>query len=141
MARSTFHSSRRYLLAAAVFAASVLGGCASVNTSPPDKVVGERAQQRWDLLLKSDYGKAYDYLSPAQRAVTTRESYIGRFSEGAKWLSVKLDKVSCETEDRCIAELELKTIVVARGFSGPIATKMSEIWIHDEGGWWFHKNQ
>lgn len=131
---------RRNLLAAALLVSAFLGGCATTGGAAPDQVVGKRAQERWDLLLKSDYGNAYEYLSPAQRAVASRQSYINRFGEGAKWLSVKLQSVSCESNERCNAVLQMQTQVVARGFSGPITTKITEIWVKDEGNWWFHQN-
>lgn len=131
---------RRSLLAASLLVAAFTTGCASIGGASPDQAVGKRAQERWDLLLKSDYGNAYEYLSPAQRAVATRQSYINRFGEGAQWLSAKLQSVSCESEERCNAVLQVQTQVVARGFSAPITTKITEIWVKDEGNWWFHQN-
>lgn len=131
---------RRRLLAATLLVAAFLGGCATTGGASPDQVVGKRAQERWDLLLKSDYGNAYEYLSPAQRAVASRQSYINRFGEGAQWLSAKLQSVSCENAERCSAVLQIETQVVARGFNAPITTKVTEIWVKDEGNWWFHQN-
>lgn len=131
---------RRGLLTAALLVSAFLGGCATTGGASPDQAVGKRAQERWDLLLKSDYGNAYEYLSPAQRAVASRQSYINRFGEGAQWLSAKLQSVSCESEERCNAVLQIQTQVVARGFSAPITTKITEIWVKDEGNWWFHQN-
>lgn len=140
MNRFSLLTQRRSLLAAALLVSAFLGGCATTGNASPDQAVGKRAQERWDLLLKSDYGNAYEYLSPAQRAVASRQSYINRFGEGAKWLSVKLQSVSCESNERCNAVLQMQTQVVARGFSGPITTKITEIWVKDEGNWWFHQN-
>jgi hypothetical protein len=131
---------RRGLLAAALLVSVLLGGCATTGGASPDQAVGKRAQERWNLLLKSDYGNAYEYLSPAQRAVASRQSYINRFGEGAQWLSAKLQSVSCESNERCSAVLEIQTQVVARGFSAPITNKVTEIWVKDEGNWWFHQN-
>lgn len=131
---------RRRLLAASLLVAAFLGGCATTGGASPDQLVGKRAQERWDLLLKSDYANAYEYLSPAQRAVTSRQSYINRFGEGAQWLSAKLQSASCESAERCTAVLQIETQVVARGFNAPITTKVTEIWVKDEGNWWFHQN-
>lgn len=131
---------RRSLLAAALLVSAFLGGCATTGGASPDQAVGKRAQERWDLLLKSDYGNAYEYLSPAQRAVASQQSYINRFSPGAQWLSAKLQSVSCESEERCNAVVQIRTYVVARGFSDPITVNMTEIWVKDEGNWWFHQN-
>lgn len=140
MIRFSLFKQRRSLLAASLVTAAFLGGCATIGSASPDQLVGKRAQERWDLLLKSDYGNAYEYLSPAQRAVASRQSYINRFGEGAQWLSAKLQSVSCESAERCNAVLQIQTQVVARGFNAPITTKVTEIWVKDEGSWWFHQN-
>lgn len=140
MNRLPAFAKRHTLVAAAMCIAALLGGCATTTTTAPDQVVGKRAQQRWDLLLKSDYAKAYEYLSPAQRAVLSPQGYINRFGEGAQWRSAKLDSVSCESAERCTAVVKIETQVLARGFSAPITTRISEIWIQDEGRWWFHQN-
>lgn len=140
MSQTCVTSHRPGLWAAVMVAATLMAGCASMGTTAPDQLVGKRAQERWDLLLKSDYAKAYTYLSPAQRAITSQQSYINRFGEGAQWLSAKLQSVSCESAERCKAVLQIETQVVARGYTSPISTKVTEIWVNDEGNWWFHQN-
>lgn len=142
MKPSSKFTKRSTLLAGFALCVATLSGCAAttVDAQKPEQVVGKRVQERWDLLLKGDYAKAYAYLTPAERVVLSQQSYVNRFGDGAKWLSAKFDSVTCESAERCTAVVKLETLVVARGFSSPISSKISEIWIKDENSWWFHQN-
>ena len=57
------------------FTMAVLGGCAALDARPPEEVLKQRAQNRWDAVVKSDFKAAYEYLSPGSRAVLTSEGY------------------------------------------------------------------
>ena len=53
---------------AALVVTGILGGCANLGRSDKE-IVAERAQQRWDLLVKGDFTGAYGFMSPAGREV------------------------------------------------------------------------
>lgn len=131
------------VLGAVLAASTLLAGCATapgVGTSAKaEDIVQQRANQRWKHLLADEYGKAYDYLTPAFRAVNSQDSYRGRFGTGAKWVGAEVQSVSCPAEDRCEAVIKLQTLVVARGFSGPITTTPSETWLKEDGQWWVYQ--
>ena len=129
--------------AALALVGATLVGCASnPSTSPatatPEVLVSERAQQRWDRLLKKDFEQAYTYLTPAYRSLKTPAQYASSFSNGAAWHSAKVDTVSCESTERCTATVKLDVLVVARGFSKPIQTILMETWLLEEDQWWFY---
>src|SRR6186997_165821 len=63
-------------LAAGILAIT-LGGCAATAPRSAEVIVKERAQARWDALVKSDINAAYGYLSPGSRAVTSVFDYAG----------------------------------------------------------------
>ena len=133
----------RTFVAVGLVSAALLSGCAtsSVSTSlSAEQQVTQRAQERWNHLLKLEFAKAYAYLSPAERAVTSEENYVQRFGRGVSWVSAKAAPASCETAERCSVVVNLETQVVARGFKDPIKTTPSEIWVLENGQWWFHKN-
>lgn len=139
------------VLGAVLAASALLAGCASgpgagPNATPAaaasmkaEDIVRERANQRWKHLLADEYSKAYDYLTPAFRAVNSQDSYRGRFGTGAKWVGAEVQSVKCSAEDRCEAVIKLQTLVVARGFSGPITTTPSETWLKEDGQWWVYQ--
>ena len=61
-------------------AVAVLGGCAALDARPPEEVLKERAQQRWDAMVKSDFKAAYQFLSPGRAPPSTGWSAKGRMS-------------------------------------------------------------
>ena len=130
--------------AALALAAAALVGCASHPNTPaatvtPETLVSERAQQRWDRLLKKDFEQAYTYLTPAYRSLKTPAQYASSFSNGASWQSAKVDKVTCESAERCTAAVKIEVVVLARGFSKPLESTLYETWLLDEGQWWFYQ--
>ena len=130
--------------AALALVGATLVGCASHPNTPaatvtPETLVSERAQQRWDRLLKKDFEQAYTYLTPAYRSLKTSAQYANGFSNGAAWHSAKVDNVSCENAERCTATVKLEVVVLARGFSKPLESTLYETWLLDEGQWWFYQ--
>lgn len=129
------------LIASVVLATGLLAGCA--NTFTPvtaENIVSQRAQQRVDLLLDRKYDQAYQYLTPSYRALNNTESYRARFGDGAKWIAPKVANVECPTENRCVVTVKLKVLVVARGFSKPIDSNMTETWLKEDGQWWYYQH-
>ena len=134
----------RRKIAFVVFAVATFGlvGCAGLPQSgKPEEVVKVRAQERVKLLQAKDFTKAYEYLAPSYRALNSVETYRNSFGGGASWVNPTVEKVECPDADRCIAEVKLGVLVVARGFgSQPLPTVLRETWILQDGNWWFFKN-
>src|SRR5881296_2043571 len=63
-----------------------LAACASISVdSLPEakqKVVAERAQARWELLIKGDVESAYQYLSAGSKAATPLQAYKAQIRPG-----------------------------------------------------------
>ena len=111
---------------------SVLGGCAALDARSPEEVVKERAQQRWDALVKGDFKTVYEYLSPGSRAVLTSEGYASGLRVGF-WKAARVEKVMCEKPDVCDAILALEY-----DFRGSrIKTPLKETWIKEGSSWWY----
>ena len=95
---------RRYFarLAAGLALAAVVAGCAAVKPRAAEEIVKERAQARWDALVKGDANAAYAFMSPGSRAVLTAEAYVNSIRVGF-WKSAQVNKVECGTEQACEA--------------------------------------
>ncbi len=134
---------KKYTLTALVLAAGLLAGCANTLTSAPpataEEIVSQRAQQYVDLVATRKYTEAYAYLTPSYRGLNTAEAYSGNFGTGARWIEPKVDKVECSTEERCVVTVKLKVSVVARGFTKPIDSTITETWLKEDGQWWFYQ--
>lgn len=114
----------------------VVAGCASLSVdSAPEvkqKVVSERAQARWQALMKGDLDAAYAFLSPASKKATPLKAYAQTIKPGI-WRDVKVDKVSCEAE---LCKVQLAVTYDAKMMKG-ITTPIWESWIIEDGSAWY----
>jgi hypothetical protein len=128
------------VLVVAVAACAGIGGVS--KDSPPEvkaAVVKERAQARWQALIKGDLDAAYVYLSPGSKAATSIEAYRRQIRPGL-WRTAKVESAECEAE-LCSVKLQL-TYDIPRGPMSPkaipgIETPISERWVIENGSAWF----
>lgn len=115
-----------------------VAGCAaiSVNSTPEAKAkyVAERAQARWELLIKGDVDGAYQYLSAGSKATMSLDAYKARIERGVgMWRKVSVDKVDCEAE---VCNAQLEVTYDAKQMKG-IQTPVKEAWIIENGSAWY----
>ncbi len=117
---------------AAVFFVAVLVGCAVVAPRSDEAVVKQRAQARWDALVKGDFNAAYGYFSPGSRSVMSAMDYALSLRRGF-WKSAVIEKVECGSAQSCevsaTIEYELKGLRTK--------TPLRESWIRDGSEWWY----
>ena len=117
-----------------------LAGCGAV--APPavavgsgadaaSKIVVERAQLRWNALLKADMATAYQFISPGGRSLMTAEQYRPRVN-ATFWRGAKAEKAVCAAET---CEVSVLVDILVEGVKTTIPVK--ETWILDAGKWWF----
>jgi len=124
----------RFAAAWAVLSASILAGCATAGTAKSDKeIVAQRAQERWDLLVKNDFAGAYRYLSPGSRQiVTTPDAYSGEFRRKF-WSGAKVGQVNCATAEAC----DVEVLIEYQNRGVKMATPVHEKWVRQDSNWWF----
>ena len=121
-----------------VVAGAVIGlaGCATVSPSSSaeqkQKVVAERAQARWELLLKGDVASAYQFLSAGSKAAMPVEQYKAKIKPGM-WRQVKVGKVDCAAE---LCKVVMQVTYDAKHMKG-IETPVDETWIIENGSAWY----
>jgi len=131
---------RRWLTRATQWSALLgglaLAGCAGLTKESPteDKVtaVVERANARWQAIVKRDFDAAYAYLSPSSRAVTPLPSFKKSASRAA-FRAAQIDRVSCESE---VCKVKVTVTYDHRIMKG-IATPLEETWVIDQGQVWY----
>jgi hypothetical protein len=118
--------------AACVTVLAVLGGCATPPSAKSAKdIVAERAQQRWDLLVKNDFAGAYRYLSPASKQVVTEQAYAAGFRRNF-WTGAKVADARCPNAEACEVEVAIEYRHMGMGMKSPVLEK----WIRDKSDWW-----
>lgn len=100
----------------------------------------QRAFDRWAALIDRDFHRAYQYASPAYRAVFTAKDFAARIG-GTKINWQRVEIVSAQRESEETAQVEIK--IFAEAFLAdtektvPVVTVFSESWIRSAGEWWF----
>jgi hypothetical protein len=109
-----------------------LSGCVGLNAdSSPEakqKVVAERAEARWQLMIKGDIEHAYDFLSAGSKAATSLAVYKSKIKPGI-WRKAKTDWVDCKAE-LCTVQM---LITYDFGRMKGIETPLQETWIIENG--------
>ena len=126
---------KRFSWGIAALAALAMAGCATTGptSARSDKeLVAERAQKRWDALVKNDFGEAYRYISPAGRAIVTEQAYAAQFKRDF-WSGAKVEKVECGAPDVCEVD-----VMISYEFGGlNMKTGVREKWNKQNSIWWF----
>lgn len=116
--------------------AAVLAGCATVgpgsSAEQKEKVVAERAQARWDVLIKGDVASAYQFLSSGSKAATPLELYKANVKPGM-WRQAKVGKIDCEVETCKVTMLVTYDAKQMKGIQTPVP----ETWIIENGSAWY----
>lgn len=129
MGETSFYAAAKAVVAMLLALAAT--ACATTPPKPADVIVQERAQARWDLMVKGDLDKAYEYFSPSSRATMSLPGFKSRVKPGF-WKAVKVDQVECSSADRC----EVK-VTIGYDYRGTrVETPHRETWIRDESNWW-----
>jgi hypothetical protein len=117
-------------------AALVLAGCASVAANP-EQAVRERATAHWKARMAKDAEAAYGYMPPSFRAVTSLEAYKKKYGGEINLTAAQVERVKCESEDKCVATSKVEAqVALRRASAGGVSTLYDEVWIRENGQWW-----
>ncbi len=92
----------------------------------------ERAEARWQALIKDDIAAAYSYLSPTTRDVVSLDQYRGKLARGT-FRDIKIDAVECEGE---LCKVRVRLTYDRPRLKG-IVTPLEESWIIERGQFWY----
>ena len=119
-------------------AVALLAACS--DPRPPEEIVAERAQARWDALVKQEFEAAWEYMTPGFREHTdSRDYYVEMRGRSVQWTGAEVESVACE-EGRC-------EVAVTVGYRIPVGPaqlsgmeserRLRETWIGIDGKWWY----
>ncbi|MEO7392700.1 MAG: hypothetical protein ABIU58_11025 [Ramlibacter sp.] len=117
-------------------AAIALAGCAT-TASTPELAVRERATNHWKARLADDMEAAYTFMPPSYRAITPLPRYKQAFGGAVKLTAAQVERIRCETEDKCVATTKIEAkATLQRASVPPIVTFYDEVWVRENGQWW-----
>lgn len=145
--RERFHrSSRGVFVALWALGALVLTGCGpaappppKAGTQPPQEILKQRAQARWERLIARDFAGAYVFETPAYRATVDVRQYQSQFGTAAKWTGVTVDGVTIDPAgDRAEVQVtpQFETQAPLGGATIYGSQPLLEHWILTQGDWW-----
>jgi len=116
----------------------LLAGACSVTPVRPQGIE-ERAQLRWDMVLKGNLEEAYQYLSPGFRSSISLEQYQKSLkSQRVQWTGAEYSKSEClESSCKVTILLRFSLIGVLPGvprFNSQ--TDIEENWVKVDDKWW-----
>lgn len=126
------------LRASSLLLIMALAACAT--SGKQESLIGQRAQQRWDLLLAEDYDGAYRYLSPAYRSSVSSTQYQRRLLlQKVRWTGARYIDSEC-LENSCKVRISLdyslrKALPGVPSYDG--TQEVDEQWVKSEGQWWY----
>ncbi len=103
----------------------------------------ERAEARWDALIKGDVEKVYGYASPEYRSVVSLQQYKGKYGRVIDWRMARVANVSYNESTVATVSVEVTYRVDVPGTGGKsIETQkaISETWIYKDREWWYSSN-
>jgi hypothetical protein len=112
-----------------------LGACAT-SPATPELAVRERASELWQARVAGNFDKAYGYMPPSYRAITSVERYKAGFGGAVKTTGAEVISVTCETQDKCVTQMKVEARAVLLRGSAPIVTHFDETWVREGGTWW-----
>jgi len=126
--------------ALAALAAILLAACA--DNRPPEEIVAERAQARWDALVARDFDAAYEYYTPGYRELNTSADFAAEMRRRpVTWTAAEVFAVECEADSpRC--EVRARLNYSAPGAIPGVGSIESssgvrEMWIQIGRKWWY----
>ena len=145
-------SNRRSLTVAGLAFATLtaLSGCATLQPEDSEKwresqrpVLIERAEARWNALIKGDHEKAYSFTTPDYRLVVSSQQYRGKFGRALEWRLAHVENVSYDSPTVATVSVNVTYRTALPGTSGEVFESRSvnfEKWIYKNREWWYIAN-
>jgi hypothetical protein len=114
-------------------------GCAMVGIGGNDvEILKERAQARWEALIKKDWDAAYQYELPAYRQTHDVNQFRSKFGSKLQWKHIEAKNAVIVQENKT-ADVKLNLayqILLSDGVPMDNEVEINERWVKQEGDWW-----
>ena len=103
-------------------------------------ILKQRAETRWNALIKGEYELAYEYLTPAQRSVVSLQQYKRTTGGAVQWRVAQVDDIRYDSPTVAAVSVAVTYRFAAPGSGGKeieSVRQMQEKWLYKDGGWWY----
>lgn len=123
----------------------MLAACASMAPEDSEvwrvsqsKKLTERAEARWKALIAGDYERAYQYQSPAYRAVASLQQFKAGFGAAVNWRMASVRNIEYDDPTSVQVFVALEYAAGLRGSGEYQSVRMlPERWLYSDGNWWY----
>lgn len=112
-----------------------LSGCASLSNKSDEDIVKERAQARYDALIKGNIKAAREFTAPTYRQRVSVEGYQSVMGGVGNWKKAEVSSVKCE-EERCEVTGLITYTIPRMKMENTIP--LDDVWIKTDGKWWVY---
>jgi len=104
----------------------------------------ERALARWQALIKGDFDAAYQFETPAYRAVYTQRQFQYQFGAQIVWRMADLKNIHYDNPSVARVEVEVAYLYgePEKKDSSVLNTtsRINEVWLLKDGQWWHQQS-
>ena len=139
------HHTRLYARTLLVVTMGLIISCTSAPRWDQEQrdLLEQRVRDRWQALVARDFEKAWEYTSPENRAIFSKQLYVKNFSYAVEWELTDVEIVNYDG-DAAVASVVVRVMSKptkqtssASVRLGSIPTNLRERWIFAEGQWWY----
>lgn len=127
--------------------ALLVSACAGLKPEDSDAwkdaqrpVLKARAEARWKALMQDDVKAAYQFLSPARRAVVSLQQFRGSIGQAVEWRVARATDIQYDGPTVASISMEVTyRFVMPRSGGKEIESKrvLIEKWLYSDGEWWY----
>jgi hypothetical protein len=119
-------------------------GEAAKESKPPggklakESELRERAQQRWDAVVKKDFTKAYSFETPEYRKENSAETFAQQFGRMVRWHMATVEELRYHRDNEAELVIGLDYSFSLPGSDETVRTtgRFKEIWVLLGDQWW-----
>ena len=100
-----------------------------------EEAVKIRVEKRWEALLARDMAAAYEFETPAYRAVNDIASYRSKYFNQIKWLGITVRDIARAKDLPDTMNVGVILDFESQG-GHPGYTRVDEVWVKRDGLWW-----
>jgi hypothetical protein len=99
----------------------------------------ERVLERWGALIKRDFERAYEFLSPGQKALLEAHQYRNLFGDDVGWKRASIINIEQTSAEAARVRVQLDSTVLIPGTlqEASISPTHLETWVRSEEQWWY----
>lgn len=124
-----------------LLAGSLLLSACGGDKRPPEEIVTERFNQRWQLISSQQYEKAYAFISPANKQLINEKDYVNEQQNGFFIYALpEIKSVDCKKNADTVVnfcQVEFYIMAKRRDSQTSYGTFLKENWVLEDKNWWF----